>query len=75
MIEKRRRTRARFPLQAPSSLVDPRRVDFLSEYLDEKCEEYLGFRRELGKRRATGVSQSVCRKVERSESAMMGDNR
>jgi len=56
-------------------LVDPRRVDFLSEYLDEKCEEYLGFRRELGKRRATGVSQSVCRKVERSESAMMGDNR
>src|SRR6266702_3171978 len=51
--------------------VDPRRLDFLGEYLDEKCKEYLGFRRELVRRKATRVSRSVCRKVERSESVMM----
>src|SRR6266702_1598057 len=51
--------------------VDPRRLDFLGEYLDEKCKEYLGFRREVVRRKATRVSRSVCRKVERSESVMM----
>src|SRR6266702_5065375 len=41
--------------------VDPQCLDFLSEYLDEKFEEYLGFRREFG-RRKTRVSRSVRRK-------------
>jgi len=32
----------------------PRCLDFLSEYLDEESGEYLGFRREVGRRKVMG---------------------
>ena len=51
--------------------VDPHWLGFLSECLDEKCGEYLGFGQEIGRRKATRVSRSMYRKVERSESVEM----
>ena len=40
---------------------DPRRLDLLSDYLDEKCEEYIGICQELGSYKATWVSRSMSR--------------